>query len=330
MRLADGKRKRVRFSPNHDASALMLAELLKRIENEKAGVVDRYTAHRKRRLADLLADYARHQRDRGNTDKQSAWVVRRCELVFEGCGFVLHTDLDAPTAERWLADRRSRPKTDGGFSSQTVNHYVTALKAFGNWLVKARIAVENVFRFLHKVNVEVDVRRVRRPLVGDEFDRLLRATATRKPYRGVCGPDRVELYAVAAYTGLRASELASHTPSSFHLDADPPTLTVAAAYSKHRREDIVPSTRRWSIGSDRGCPGRRSPSACGRGSGRLNSQRRRCSERIWKRRGRRGWPREQLKPSEPGGSRPTSSRTPTGMGAPPTSTRCGTPSSQTL
>jgi integrase/recombinase XerD len=48
------------------------------------------------------------------------------------------------------------------------------------------------------------------------------------------------LYALALYTGLRASELASLTPASFRLDADPPTVTVQAGYSKRRREDTVP------------------------------------------------------------------------------------------
>jgi len=54
------------------------------------------------------------------------------------------------------------------------------------------------------------------------------------------GPDRAMLYAVTAYTGLRASELASLTRQSFRLDDLTPTVTVQAAYSKHQRQDIVP------------------------------------------------------------------------------------------
>lgn len=53
-------------------------------------------------------------------------------------------------------------------------------------------------------------------------------------------PDREMLYLVSLYTGLRASELASLTQESFALERDPPTLTVAAGYSKRRREDVVP------------------------------------------------------------------------------------------
>ncbi len=45
---------------------------------------------------------------------------------------------------------------------------------------------------------------------------------------------------MAAMTGLRAGELASLTPASFDLAADMPTVTLEAAYSKHRREDVLP------------------------------------------------------------------------------------------
>ncbi len=54
------------------------------------------------------------------------------------------------------------------------------------------------------------------------------------------GHDRAMLYYVAAFTGLRAQELASLTPQSFDLDADPPTVCVDACYSKHRRRDVLP------------------------------------------------------------------------------------------
>lgn len=46
------------------------------------------------------------------------------------------------------------------------------------------------------------------------------------------------LYILAAWTGLRRGELGSLRASSFQLDATPPTVTVEAAYSKHRRKDV--------------------------------------------------------------------------------------------
>ena len=54
------------------------------------------------------------------------------------------------------------------------------------------------------------------------------------------GPDRAMAYRVALGTGFRAKELRSLTPASFDLDADPPTVTVTAGYSKRRRQDVQP------------------------------------------------------------------------------------------
>ena len=237
---ADGRRRRVRFSPNKDAAAVMLAKLLTEIEQEKAGVRTPLTTQQGRPLAALLVEYRAHHADKGNTPEQTAQAARRCELTFGGCGFLTLTDLDATAAERWLSTRRAIPKAEGGFGARTSNHYVTAMKAFGNWLVKARRVAENPFRFLGKVNTDVDVRHVRRPLTDDEFTRLIAAAAVGGPFRGLPGPDRVMLYAVAGMTGLRASELASLTPASFALDAETPTLTVGAAYSKRKRKDTLP------------------------------------------------------------------------------------------
>lgn len=61
--------------------------------------------------------------------------------------------------------------------------------------------------------------------------------------RGLPGPRRALLYRLALTTGLRAGELASLTASSFDLDADPPTVRVEAAHSKHRRVDVLPLRR---------------------------------------------------------------------------------------
>jgi integrase len=90
------------------------------------------------------------------------------------------------------------------------------------------------------LNAQSDVRRERRTLGADEFGRLVEAVKVGEPSRGLSGPDRALLYTVAANTGLRAGELVSLTADSFDLDTDQPTVTVEAAYSKHRRRDVLP------------------------------------------------------------------------------------------
>src|SRR5262249_42705074 len=78
------------------------------------------------------------------------------------------------------------------------------------------------------------------PFSEEEFTAILQAANTGPVIRHMRGTERAMLYAVAGYTGLRASELASLTPESFNLDAQLATVTVQAAYSKHRRQDVLP------------------------------------------------------------------------------------------
>src|SRR5436190_18652881 len=52
VRFPDGRRKRIRFSPNREAASVMLGELLKSIENQKSGITDKYSDERKRPLAE--------------------------------------------------------------------------------------------------------------------------------------------------------------------------------------------------------------------------------------------------------------------------------------
>ena len=74
----------------------------------------------------------------------------------------------------------------------------------------------------------------------DELHALLDATA-RGPVRAkASGQDRAVLYRVAVETGLRAGELRSVRVVNFRLDGEAPEVTVAAAYSKNRRESRLP------------------------------------------------------------------------------------------
>ena len=54
------------------------------------------------------------------------------------------------------------------------------------------------------------------------------------------------LYRLAVETGLRAGELRSLKVASFDLDHC--TLTLEAAYSKHRRQDTIPFAARYGGG----------------------------------------------------------------------------------
>ena len=85
-------------------------------------------------------------------------------------------------------------------------------------------------------NARTDRRHDRRALGDDELVNLLDVTRRGPTRFGMAGPDRAMLYTLAVETGLRAGELRSLTWSCLDLDADSPTVTVKAAYSKHRRD----------------------------------------------------------------------------------------------
>ena len=240
VRDADGKRRRVRLSPVKAAAQAMLSKLLLEAEEGKAGIRTKLTGSGRLLLADLLDAYGRHQLDRGSCARHAGEVVARCRAALDALGMLTLADLDPTPAERWLADRRSKPRSEGGIGRQTSNHVVAGLRAFGNFLVKTDRAAANPFRHLVKLNVEADVRHARREFTTLELSGLIDAARAGKPMHGVSGPDRAMLYLVASMTGLRASELASLTRESFKLDAASPAVVVEAGYSKRRRRDTVP------------------------------------------------------------------------------------------
>ena len=144
-------------------------------------------------------------------------------------------DLTAGRVQAFLAELREQ-----GRSIQTSNHYLRAIKQFSRWLLRERRIGEDPLAFISMMNVATDRRHDRRPLTQEESSQLLVATRRGRAICKIAADDRAMLYTIAAYTGLRAGELASLTTDSFRLDDSPPTGTVRAAYSKRRREDVLP------------------------------------------------------------------------------------------
>lgn len=103
-----------------------------------------------------------------------------------------------------------------------------------------RRATENPLAGLDPLNVRTDRRRDRRALSVDALRALLDTTDSGPERFGMIGTERAMMYRLAVETGLRANGLRTLTRASFDLDGAEPTVTVAAAYSKHRREDVLP------------------------------------------------------------------------------------------
>jgi len=210
----------------------------------KIGLLDGRVDAASRPLAEHLKDFHAALVARGCAQRHADLVAGRARRVVEGCGFKGVLDVDAGAVMRHLAGLRAdgvnaAGEAKRGISNQTHNFYVQAVQQFCRWLVdEGRAATSPVAR-LRTLNVQVDRRHDRRALTIDECRRLLAATAAEPERFGVEGVERALVYRVALTTGLRRGELASLARASFDLDGRPPTVTVAAAYSKRRRDDVL-------------------------------------------------------------------------------------------
>lgn len=185
-------------------------------------------------LVAQLDDYERHLVSKADTAEHVRRQRRRIEKVLNGVESI--EDIARSNVEDWLASKRRR-----GANAATSNHFARAVKGFTRWLVTENRLDRDPLAGLRLLSVDADRRRVRRVLTDAEFGRLIETTRTRRtPVSNTSGRDRAMLYQLAAYTGLRRSELLSLTADSFSLGAATPTVTVEAAYSKRRRRDVLP------------------------------------------------------------------------------------------
>jgi integrase len=103
---ADGVEQCVPLSTDKTAAGQMLAELVKKAELGKAGISDPFEAHRKRPLAEHLADFEADLKAKGSTPKQVRLKIGRIRRLLKGCQFVFMADLSASRVQQYLADLR--------------------------------------------------------------------------------------------------------------------------------------------------------------------------------------------------------------------------------
>jgi len=240
-------------------------------------VAERLAAERTRPLTEHFDDYAAHLESLERDARHIEGTTRYLRKLADALGWTTLASIDAHTLVAYLSEQAEKR----GTGARTFNAAVTAWRAFGRWCARTNRLAANPMAMVGTRNLEADRRRVRRDLSLDELARIIDAAeraptvVVQKPTRGGDGelrhvstkmsyPDRAWAYRIAAGTGFRAGEVASLTPESFALDADIPTITVEAAYSKRKRRDEQPiradlanTLRPWLEGKPRGecvCP----------------------------------------------------------------------------
>lgn len=230
----------------------------------KWGLLDTSKVAALRPLADHLdgaADlpgWRQHLIGKGNTARHVELNCARAKAIMRGCRFAYWSDVSASRVLAFLdglrvdhvkLDRDGKPMVDEktgqpimrpGLSHASFNYYLTAFKSFCRFMVRDGRASESPVAHLDGLNAKTDRRHDRRALSLDEIRWLLTTTGKGPIRHGMNGEARSMLYRLAIETGLRRGELASLTRGNFDLDGNRPTVTVAAAYSKHRRADVIP------------------------------------------------------------------------------------------
>ena len=237
----------------HEALDRDLVEWIEQIPEETrarladAGLLDAARAAAGKELLEQIEDFRAALIAKGTTEKHANLTANRAKTVIRRCAFGVYSDITPSKVLEHLAILRG-PHSENGkarkeISFQTSNFYLQSIKAFTRWCVRERRASENPIAHLKGLNVRLDRKHDRRALTVDESRRLLEAARNGKRDFCMTGTEREMLYRIAMETGLRWGELRSLTCASFHLDTDPPVVTVEASYSKHRREDTQPLRR---------------------------------------------------------------------------------------
>ncbi len=172
-----------------------------------------------------------------NTAKHVELTLYRVRRIVRGCGFGTLADIAREPVEMFL---RELARTEN-LGHRTFNHYTQAIECFCNWCVATDRLVRNPLNGIERRNPATDVRHPRRALTPAEMSRLISGTrASGRKVQNLSAELRGRVYLFSYLTGLRKSEMASLCPESFQLGRSPATVTVEAAFSKHRRRDVLP------------------------------------------------------------------------------------------
>jgi len=228
----DGVERRVPLAADKKIAGRMLSELVEQAEQGRNS--DPVAEAAKLPIELHLEAFEEHLAAKGNTTLHVKQTVKRVEAYLTTMKRRSIDKIDPASVEGFIAQLRREQK----LSLQTCNHYIRAIKTFCNWLVKRDKLLRHPLLSVSLFNADADRRHCRRPLDAAEFQYLLRAAEAGPPVEGMSGEDRFMFYVLAAWTGFRKGELGSVTLRHFKLEGEYPTLTIAASYSKRRREDV--------------------------------------------------------------------------------------------
>jgi len=233
-----GVLQRIPLCTDKTAAQAMLADIVRKVERQQAGLVDPAADQLNRPIDEHITEYRTHLVAKATSEKHVAETIRIIRNVTAACQYRILADLNAGDnrLEEYLAKRH-----ESGCAHRTVNADLIAVRSFCRWLLDKKRMHADPTSGLRRLREEEDRRLERRAMTDDEARALIAATLqSKRVYRRLNGEDRAVLYMLAQRTGLRRKELRSLVPASFDLECVPPIVKVHAAESKRRQKELLP------------------------------------------------------------------------------------------
>jgi len=168
---------------DEQAAKHVLAELVKRVEHVKAGIIStqqcRTADHAKLSLDEHINAYLEHLQAKTVRGKRVSIdhrinVQRQLEKLIDDCKFRRLIDITRDSMEKWM----NRSEKDG-MGARTRNTYRAAIIAFCNWCVETDRMTANPLSRLCAADEHADKRKQRRALTEEELNRLFIAARLR-------------------------------------------------------------------------------------------------------------------------------------------------------
>lgn len=204
---------------------------------------------RSTRLARHVEEYRRHMQTRELTPRHIHQVITHIEETIDAIGANYVEDISTAAVAEHLKKTRDAKKRSARWS----NTRLAALKSWISWMKCGNLAG------LTKLPESVDRRHDRVAFTVAELGQLYEAAIGGPGWRGVGGRERYLIYRMAAETGLRAGELRALLVEDFDLEADAPSVTIRAAFSRkskrtdriHLHKELAGELAAWIKGKDR-------------------------------------------------------------------------------
>lgn len=260
LRKAGGKTVRIPLLFDKYSSERMLADLQKEQDQIKAGVLPAQGKIKKESILTLLEKYIKYLEEtckprkpygkrikvRVQSEKKETRITKRAaesesklKLVFGQGTFVYPNDVSKETLVQILGDLRQKRK----WSNKTYDHYVAVLKAFFNWLVEEGYIDKKPYKKIAmKGIIRGEIMHQRRKLSDKEFKFLIESVENQVCDRKVkiSKIDRINLYQIIFYTGLRAEELFQIKPECFDFLSKRIIFIAGKTRKDKGREDTLP------------------------------------------------------------------------------------------